>query len=254
MTGSKIVRIIANWKMYSSSRLCSELKVACDNWEQILSSTNIQLVICPSFPYLEALNSSFNGYRNITLGAQNCFSADSGAYTGEVSCMMLRELGCQYVIVGHSERRTVFHENNDEIIKKTAIAQKYGITPILCIGEPADIYNTHQSAQYLLDQVAKIARSCIDIASLVIAYEPLWAIGTGIIPDPAYIEVSVDNIKKALDNVEVLYGGSVNAKSINQILTVKNISGVLIGGASTDIREMKKIIKFYIHHVDKTNG
>lgn len=188
-------------------------------------------------------------YRVIKVGAQDCHSEKEGAYTGDVSAGMLAEIGCEYVIVGHSERRKYHYETNETICNKikAVIAQK--MTPILCVGESKEVRDSTKFVDFVLRQLKSCVPLNVKIENLVIAYEPIWAIGTGVTPTAKQIEEMTLAIKKACDenfaknikNYSILYGGSVNVKNASEILAVSNVDGLLIGNASLEVGDFFNI-------------
>ena len=186
---------------------------------------------------------------NVLIGAQNIFHIPSGAYTGEISAEMIGTLGIKYSIVGHSERRQYFNETNDIVSKKVLSAYENGIMPILCVGENEEIYKSNGTKEYIKGQLEESLKDIAgkSIPEIMIAYEPIWAIGTGNTCDAelaneicTYIKNEAKNIL-GNTNVNVLYGGSVKASNSNELLSYENISGVLVGGASLDAKEFARI-------------
>lgn len=211
--------IVGNWKMNPDSLIKAERL-----FKSFDIKTKNEVVLCPPFVFLKP-------GRNYKLGAQDCFYKETGAFTGEVSPKMLKSLGCQYVIIGHSERREIMKEKDVEIGKKVKEALKSKLKPILCVGEKKGE-----------DRKIVIKRELKGIPDgIIIAYEPIWSIGTGKIPKMEEIEESFELIKKISPKSKILYGGSVNGENIKNILQVAD--GALIGGASLNVKEFIKIIK-----------
>src|SRR5690606_9874643 len=190
----------------------------------------------------------------IDVGAQNCSEHEAGAYTGEVSAPMLRSIGVPYVILGHSERRQYFHEDSALLAKKVDIALKYGLTPIFCCGEPLDVREKSQHEALVKQQVqdALFHLDITDITKVVIAYEPVWAIGTGKTATAAQAQDMHAVIRKHLasrydastaDAISVLYGGSVNAGNAKELFACPDVDGGLVGGASLKSRDFTDIVK-----------
>lgn len=212
------------------------------NYEAKLSQikTNNNLVICPSYPYLTYFQNS-----NYQLGSQNVSHLFEGALTGEVSAKQLKSLGVKYTIVGHFERREKLLETDNQITSKLKRLFETDICPILCIGElNKDDLNTEEVIKINLDN---IFTDINDINELIIAYEPVWAIGTGNIPDNQYIKRIVNYIKEWFNyrfgiDIPVIYGGSVNPSNIESLNTISNLDGYLLGGTSLDINSLEKII------------
>lgn len=183
------------------------------------------VILCPSFTYLQKGN-------NYVLGAQNCFYKNEGAYTGEISPKMLKDLGCKYVIIGHSERREIFKEDNECINLKIKVCLENKLKPILCVGEKLGEDR---------EQVLRAQLKGINDKNIIIAYEPVWAIGTGKACELEDILSSYNLIKKIAKENKVLYGGSVNSINAKDIINITD--GVLVGGASINKKEFLKIIK-----------
>jgi len=183
------------------------------------------VILCPPFTYLQKGN-------NYVLGAQNCFYKNEGAYTGEISPKMLKDLGCKYVIIGHSERREIFKEDNECINLKIKICLENKLKPILCVGEKLGGDRK---------QVLRAQLKGINNKNIIIAYEPVWAIGTGKACELEDILSSYNLIKKIAKENKVLYGGSVNSINAKDIINITD--GVLVGGASINKKEFLKIIK-----------
>lgn len=221
--------IVANWKMNGSKRLVSEYK-------QALKTLNKnKIIVCPPSVLIKEFE-NFNHF----LGAQNCYFKDSGAFTGENSPKLLKEMGCEYVILGHSERREFFLESDELIFQKHEAAVKNNLVPIVCIGEKKD--ERSQWKQVLGKKLSFYKNLPLGLQT-VFAYEPIWSIGTGLISEIEEICEVVSFIKEYLQgNFSVIYGGSVNSNNSRSILDCKNIDGVLIGGASLKIEEFLKIV------------
>jgi len=240
--------IIFNWKM----NVADFIRVDKNN--------EIEIVVCPPFTHLEKVKNSLSS--KIKLGAQNCFWENEGAYTGEISPIMLKNLGVEYVIVGHSERRKYLNETDEMINKKVLAVLKARLRVVLCVGEPSrksQIANRKAQISYAKQYVKKqlqkdlktISSSRFAISNLIVAYEPVWAIstsGTGKICQPEDALEMIKFIKQTLNskfsilNSRILYGGSVDGKNIKDFLKYKEIGGALVGGASLKKNEIKKII------------
>jgi len=232
--------IAGNWKMNTDIHSAVELINAV---KQELSGKDIktEVLVCPPFTNIQAVAGAIDG-TNIKLGAQNCEHRPEGAYTGEISVQMLKSVGCEYVIIGHSERRTHYDETDENINLKAKAALAGGLTPIVCIGETLDERTEGDTYKILVHQICKafddISES--NIAKMVLAYEPVWAIGTGVSAtteqaDEAhrwirnYIKVNYGN---EASEIRILYGGSMNEKNSAELLSLPDIDGGLIGGAS----------------------
>ena len=250
--------IIFNWKMYPSS-----LKEAKELFNSILKQIkNLEIVVAAPFIYLSEFVGLINKTK-IKLGAQDVFYKDEGAYTGEISPTMLKNLGVEYIIIGHSERRKYLDETDEMINKKVSAALKTGLKVVLCVGEPSRATSgkrqeTNRAKNYVKRQLEKDLKGVKNMSyvsgplSLIIVYEPVWAIstsGTGKICQPKDALKMIKFIKKFLSvkcqvsSVKVLYGGSVDSKNIKNFVKYSEIDGALVGGASLKIKEVKKIIK-----------
>ena len=216
--------IIANFKMNPlTKKRNQELLKAYD------IKTKHRVIVCPAYPFLEK-------GKNYILGAQDCFCRSEGPYTGEVSAKMLKEVGCSYVLVGHSERRNIFGETDKAINHKVRVCLKHKIKPILCVGE-----NEGEKRNLVLKRQLKEGLKDVETKGIIIAYEPIFAIGTGKVCELKDIIESYNLIKKIVPDAKVLYGGSVNSLNAKEIL--KETDGVLVGGASINKEEFLKIIK-----------
>jgi triosephosphate isomerase (TIM) len=241
---------IANWKM--RMHFTETLNYCHENKQQLINLCNKNsLVLCPSFIALAPVAQLFHS-TPVKIGAQNCSAFQKGSYTGQISAQSLQEVGCSYCIVGHSEQRTVCNETNEAVAEKVVRLLEQNITPIICIGEnKLDALNTRTQI-VLQEQLNPILTSIlahhIQKQHLIFAYEPIWAIGTGVLPDQEYLINIFDwlhtTISAALPNhsFQLLYGGSVDEHNIAQLARVKHINGFLIGSASTQFLHLKKIL------------
>jgi len=245
--------IIANWKM--NLNLAQTISLTKEYKKEFVGFDQGKIVVCPSALFLtevaEILKSSA-----IKLGAQNVSWENRGAYTGEISANMLAEVGCGYVILGHSERRCYLFENYEMIHKKIrAVLEVENLTPIVCIGESLEDKRSDRRDFVLVDQLQQ-ALSGIDIFGeqvIIIAYEPIWAIGTGMAIEPAEAEYAHKIIRLALNdmfgmqvnnkNFRVIYGGSISLKNIKGFNNLENMDGLLVGGASLGADEFYQIAK-----------
>ena len=224
--------LIGNWKQHGSR---AAIQAFSEQWSFDVNPA-LRIAIAPPFPYLQALIEALPGCE---LAAQDCSVHAQGAYTGEVSADMLADLGCQFVLVGHSERRQ-YHDETDELIaEKLAVAQSAGMTPVLCVGEqlPAREAGEHE------DVVRAQLQSALATSqpNLLIAYEPVWAIGTGLTATPdqandmhAMIKQEVESLLGASQATPILYGGSVNAENADALFACPHVDGALVGGASLE--------------------
>lgn len=225
--------VVGNWKMHgsrSSAQALVSAVAAC--------SSPAEVVVCPPFTLLSQVASALAGTA-VKLGAQDCAHEAQGAYTGDISAPMLKEAGCAYVIVGHSERRQHHFESNDKIRKKALAAMEAGLTPIICVGENAEERKSGQAEA----NVAQQLKHCMpDSGHFLLAYEPVWAIGSGQTPTGDDI-VRMHAHIAGLTPSPILYGGSVKGANAAAILSLPGVSGVLVGGASLDAGEFGTIIK-----------
>jgi len=218
-----------------------------------------EVAVLPPFTDIRSVQTVINAdHLDLKYGAQDISTFDSGAYTGEVSGVMLSKLGCSYVLAGHSERRQ-YHGETDEIVAaKITAAFRNGITPILCVGEGLDVRKAGQQVEFTVAQVTAALNGLAKdkAASIVIAYEPVWAIGTGEVAIPADAQEVCAAIRQALaglysaelaDGVRVLYGGSVKASNIASIMVEPDVDGALVGGASLDPDEFVAICRYRMH-------
>ena len=242
--------IAANWKMNLDKK---SIKSFVEHLKIYKFSKNVQLCIFPSTIHIDFL-SELTENIPIAIGGQNCHHQSSGAFTGEISAISLKEFGCDYVILGHSERRIYNKETNDIIKKCAQFAIKSNLTPIICVGENLDQREKGKAIDFIEKQIA----DCLpeDFNDLTIAYEPIWSIGTGKIPLQSEIREMHKNIKeivflKSKKNVKVLYGGSVNEQNITEILSVNNVDGVLVGGASLKVKDFLAIYGSAVKHLEK---
>jgi triosephosphate isomerase len=223
--------IAANWKMYKGPRAAREFCAAFE------PPAGVESVLCPTFASLQdALESPH------TIFAQNVHWADEGAYTGEVSAPMLLELGVAGAIVGHSERRQYFGETDETVARRTRAALDHGLRVIACVGETAEERRSGQMELVLRVQVETIADAAGEHEGLVIAYEPVWAIGTGDTATPEMATEVHEFIRSLLD-VPVLYGGSVKPENAAELLAEEGIDGALVGGASLDVESFTAICR-----------
>jgi triosephosphate isomerase len=233
--------IIGNWKMYLSYNQVKAFFTE-NNLGELKKHT---LILCPSFDSLSQTN-QFLKNSQIKLGAQDCSAFKPGAYTGQIFAQSLKELGCNYCIVGHSETRKYYHITNEEVAQKALQAVAADLIPIICIGESKEEYQQQKTIKVLEEQLKPILalKEQIKNKQIMMAYEPVWSIGTNIVPDNEYLEKIFSYLKEALKSFKVIliYGGSVDNTSIKTIKQVSLIQGFLIGRASTDFQELKKIV------------
>jgi triosephosphate isomerase len=203
-----------------------------------------EVVLCAPFTALGIMSKNLHGSR-IRLGAQNVHWADEGAYTGEISGVMLTEVGVNYVVVGHSERRQYFGETDETVNLRLKAAQKYGLTPILCVGETKAQRDAGETENIIINQLKKDLIE-VEQSNLVIAYEPIWAIGTGDTCESKEANRVIGLIRAQLTNpnVTIQYGGSVKPDNIDEIMAQPEIDGALVGGASLDPASFARIVNY----------
>jgi triosephosphate isomerase len=244
--------IIANWKMNLS--LSEREKLAYAIKEKNVTPQKYDMVICPSSVSLIQIRDVIDG-SGIDLGAQDVFWEETGAYTGEISPKILKDLNCKYAIVGHSERRQHLGETDEMINKKVEASIDNGLVPILCVGETRQERHENQTDNVILSQIRQDLKGVeiIGDESLVIAYEPVWAIGSGEVVEPDEIDRVFTLIRQVLidtypltiveNNVRMVYGGSVNPDNVDGFSKLKMLDGFLVGGASLDADKFNKIAK-----------
>jgi len=243
--------VVGNWKMHGSLSTASDLAwaICVGVGGNVWKGRDIEVVLCPVSAHLSALSGKL--VNAVKLGAQNAHPADRGAFTGELSMSMLGELGCQYVIVGHSERRQLFAESNIAVAAKVKAALVAELTPILCVGETLAERQAGELEKVIHAQLSEvIARVGIDaLANIVIAYEPVWAIGTGQTATPeqaqevhAMIRTHIANMNaEVASGVQIIYGGSVKPENAADLFSQADIDGGLIGGAALDAHSFTAI-------------
>ncbi|MDF0665822.1 MAG: triose-phosphate isomerase [Nitrospira sp.] len=249
----RTVLIVGNWKM---NKTASEAVTFVQELSQRLpdTSTGVELVVAPPFTALESVRMALGTSSPIQLGAQDMFWEDYGAYTGEVSAPMLKDLGCRYVILGHSERRTLFGEQNDSIQKKIRAALKHGLRPILCIGESLTQRENGSTDDVVTQQLRESLSgfSSEALTDVTIAYEPIWAIGTGKSATTEQVVAAHRTIRRVLAAIaspaisqctRILYGGSVTPANIESLLASDQIDGALIGGACLQVESFATIAR-----------
>ena len=235
--------LIANWKM----------NLPPEGVERYLASVggadprDTDVIIAPPFPFLTQVARCGEGFG---VAGQNCSDHESGAFTGEVSPRMLRECGAEYVILGHSERRHLFHESDALIARKLTLAAQTGLTPILCIGEDLQVRDAGHVARHLADQIRETAVDALDsLSAVIVAYEPVWAIGTGRNASGEMVAETLTDVRQALERfwpsslaqAPIVYGGSVTPENVDDLVAHGTIDGFLVGGASLDSRKFLAI-------------
>ena len=242
--------VAGNWKMHlglqEAEALVKQLKVSCD-------TEAIEVVVCPPFTALAHVGSLLKGSR-ISLGAQDLFWEPQGAFTGEISPTMLVDVGCRYVIIGHSERRQHFGETDDSVRRKLATALSDGLKPIVCVGETLSERDMDQTFEVLNRQLGGAFAKCDDwnCTQITLAYEPVWAIGTGRNATPEQAQEAHGFIRRWITNrcgnevgqaMRIQYGGSVNASNAASLLQQPDVDGALVGGASLKADAFSAIVK-----------
>jgi triosephosphate isomerase len=242
--------IAGNWKMHLDR--AGAVSLAAGVAKRASEFADVDIAVCPPFVYLEAVAKAIAG-STVALGAQNMYHAAQGAFTGEVSPAMLVDMGCRYVILGHSERRSVFRETNEEINKKAHAAFAASLLPIVCVGEQLAEREAGQTMDVVRQQFdgSLAGLSNAQMEQTVIAYEPVWAIGTGKVATPEQAEQVHADLRKLIESrynaevasrVRILYGGSVKPDNARALLSQSNIDGALVGGASLKVDDFMGIV------------
>jgi triosephosphate isomerase len=233
--------IVANWKMNGSLEF---IKTFLPYIKPILATTPNQVIICPPYPFLLSVAMGLQGTPT-RLGAQNCHFSLEGAFTGEISASMLADIGCEAVIVGHSERRTQFAEDNSLVNAKVSAAHAVGMTAIVCVGESMIVRELGQAIDTVTRQLQASLPSSTNPQNTMIAYEPIWAIGTGATATLEEIEEMHQALYTASQMpLPLLYGGSVTEKNVAGIMSLPHVDGVLVGGASLKTEIFQKIVGY----------
>ncbi|KXZ40257.1 triosephosphate isomerase [Alkalithermobacter thermoalcaliphilus JW-YL-7 = DSM 7308] len=243
--------IAGNWKMHKT---INEALQFIDEVKDKIKNTDVEAVICAPFTMLYEMKKATKG-TNIKIGAQNMHFEESGAFTGEVSALMLKELEIDYVIIGHSERRQYFNETDETVNKKVIKALEHGIIPIVCVGETLQEREEDKTKNVVKDQVKAAFEnvSSEDAKKVVIAYEPIWAIGTGKTASSkdandviSYIREVIKDIysEDVSEEVRIQYGGSVKPSNVEEIMNEEDIDGALVGGASLNPADYVELVNF----------
>ncbi|OGZ65680.1 MAG: triose-phosphate isomerase [Candidatus Staskawiczbacteria bacterium RIFCSPLOWO2_01_FULL_37_25b] len=231
--------IIANWKCNPISQ--KEAKEIFDEIKAGIKDATAEIVVCPPFVYLALRSFSEGGF---ALGAQNLFWEEKGAFTGEISGAMLKDIGAEYVIIGHSERRKYFDETDEQVNQKIKKALEFGLKIIFCIGETAEEKEAGKREEVLQRQIQEGLKDVLDIDNINVAYEPVWAIGTGNNCSVEETKESIEFIRKFVKkDTRILYGGSVKSENSGAYIKEAGSNGLLVGGASLDGKEFIKIIQ-----------
>jgi triosephosphate isomerase len=237
--------IAGNWKMFKTQADALEFVQAFKAKVEQHTEDSKTIVLCVPYTNLGSMAKSLHGSR-IQLGAQNVHWEDSGAYTGEISGPMLTEMGINYVIIGHSERRQYFAETDETVNLRLKAAQRHGLTPILCVGETKTQRDAGETETIIINQLKQDLIG-VDQNNLVIAYEPIWAIGTGDTCESQEANRVIGLIREQLTNknVPIQYGGSVKPDNIDEIMAQPEIDGALVGGASLDPEGFARIVNYW---------
>lgn len=243
--------IAGNWKMFKTA---AEAAAFAEEFKALYKDTDIKTAICAPFVHLAELKKAFEG-TGIGVGAQNAYYEDEGAFTGEISVKMLEDIGVDYCVIGHSERRQYFAETDETVNKKLKRLFAGPIVPIMCVGEHLEQREADEQYAVVKEQLAGGLADipAADVAKLVIAYEPVWAIGTGKTATPEQAEDMCEYIRNVIeelydgdvaDAVVIQYGGSVKPANATDIMNMGNIDGALVGGASLKAKDFMEIIDF----------
>ncbi|MDD3538865.1 MAG: triose-phosphate isomerase [Atribacterota bacterium] len=246
--------IVGNWKM--NKTVTESIALIKDLLDLIKGYQETEVVICPPFTSLWVARELIEG-SNIFLGAQNVYFQNEGPYTGEISARMLQNIGCSYVILGHSERREYFQETSQEVAKKVHQVLAYGIKPIVCVGEKLEERESGKAEEIVREELEAIfpILKTTDVENVVFAYEPIWAIGTGRSATPSDANEMIKYIRELIKNeydnkiaeeMRILYGGSVNPENIKSMMAEPDIDGALVGGASLQAVTFSQLVKFKV--------
>ena len=240
--------VAGNWKM---NKTPSEAVALVNELKPLVANEDVDVVFCvPAIDIIPAMEAAKGS--NIVIGAENMYFEESGAYTGEISPSMLTDVGVKYVIIGHSERREYFNETDESVNLKIKAALKHGLKPIVCVGEKLDQREKGEAIQVVNTQITKDLDGLTlnDLSNIIIAYEPIWAIGTGKTATKEDAEEVIKAIRDKVreifnnDDVPILYGGSVKPENAKELFTMPNIDGGLVGGASLKPEVFEKIVNF----------
>ncbi len=246
--------IAGNWKMFKTHM--EAISFVQDLWFHVPENNDVEIVVCPPFTALRSIMTVIDSDKMaIKLGAQDVFYESQGAFTGEISPPMLKALGVNYCIVGHSERRGYFFETDDVVNKKVRAVYEYSMTPIMCVGESIEIREDGRALSFVKEQVKKCLEELPEqlVRCMVIAYEPIWAIGTGKTAYPSDANEMNGEIRQVIstlysrsvaDEVRIQYGGSVKSSNIVEIMAQPEVDGVLVGGASLEVDEFALIVNY----------
>ena len=247
----RIPIIAGNWKM---NKTISEGVALISEIKDVANNTDVEAVVCVPYISLQAAKKELEGSK-VKLGAQNMHWEESGAFTGEISPLMLKEIGVDYVVLGHSERRQYFNETDETVNKKIKAALSHDIKPILCIGETLEQRENGEAKDVIKSQILKAIEEidANDMAKIVVAYEPIWAIGTGKTSSSEDANEMISFIRVALEEkygedtseeVRIQYGGSVKPNNVSEIMSQSDIDGALVGGASLKAEDFTQLVNF----------
>ena len=248
------LKIIAgNWKMYTTPTEGDKLAEELINALAGIDPGNKRIIIIPPFLHIRSIAAKFQGVKHAAVGAQNCHFENEGAYTGEISASMIKDAGAEYVIIGHSERRQYFHEDNAMLYKKVSAAIEHGLTPIYCCGETLEQRESGDYFEVISNQINEGLFDLMPdlIKNVIVAYEPVWAIGTGKTASPEQaqeIHFFIRNLfagqygHEIADHLLILYGGSVKPNNASELFSMKDIDGGLVGGASLKAADFAAIV------------
>jgi len=245
--------IAGNWKMNTDAHSSRALATSIAAGVERIAAETVNVAVCPPFVYLQQVAKALSA-SNVAVGAQDIYFEDNGAFTGEISCEMLKDLGCAYVLVGHSERRHVISETDELVNKKIAAAINGGLLPIFCVGELLEQREAGQTEAVVTSQIKNglAGLNAEKISAVTIAYEPVWAIGTGRNATPQQAQQVHQMIRALLtemygdtlaQNISIQYGGSAKPKNAAELMAQKDIDGLLVGGASLKADDFIAIIK-----------
>ncbi|OGC24164.1 triose-phosphate isomerase [candidate division WOR-1 bacterium RIFOXYC2_FULL_37_10] len=240
--------IAGNWKL--NKTIVEAIDLASRLKKSVGTATDVEIVVCPAFVAINSVSQTLTD-STIGVGAQDMYWKDSGAFTGEVSAPMIRGAGASYVIIGHSERRQYFGETNETVNKKLIAALSHGLVPIVCIGETLEERESDKTFDVIKTQIKGALNDIneTDLEKIIIAYEPVWAIGTGKTASPEQAQEVHAFIRKLLpanisQKVRILYGGSAKPDNIKELMAKEDIDGGLIGGAALKVEDFEKLVKF----------
>ena len=243
--------IAGNWKM---NKTPAETKEIITAMKPLVADATCDVVLCVPYIDIFAAQEAAKG-SNIKIGAENCHWAESGAFTAEVSAPMLKSIGVEYVIIGHSERREIFKEDNELIKAKVKSAYEYGLCPILCVGERLEQREAGETVEVCAGQLLSALEDLTaeEVEQMIVAYEPIWAIGTGKVATAQDAEETIKALRQAIadkygaataEKVRIQYGGSVKPENVKELMAQPNIDGALVGGASLKPESFAKLVRY----------